>query len=41
VIIDAFLVRLILVPSLMTMLGKANWWLPKWLNKVLPKITLD
>ena len=41
VIIDAFLVRLILVPSLMTLLGRANWWLPKWLNKVLPKITLD
>ena len=41
VIIDAFLVRLILVPSLMTMLGKANWWLPKWLNAILPKITLD
>ncbi|MDP2287321.1 MAG: MMPL family transporter [Actinomycetota bacterium] len=41
VIIDAFLVRLILVPSLMTIFGKANWWLPKWLSKVLPKITLD
>jgi len=41
VIIDAFIVRLILVPSLMTIFGKANWWLPGWLNKALPKITLD
>jgi len=41
VIIDAFLIRLIFVPSLMTLLGKVNWWLPKWLNKILPRITLD
>jgi RND superfamily putative drug exporter len=41
VIIDAFIVRLILVPSLMTLLGKSNWYLPKWLNRVLPKITLE
>jgi len=41
VIIDAFLVRLVLVPSLMSLLGRANWWLPKWLNKALPRITLD
>jgi RND superfamily putative drug exporter len=41
VLIDAFIVRLVLVPSLMTLLGKSNWWLPKWLDKVLPKITLE
>jgi len=41
VIVDAFLVRLVLVPSLMTLLGKANWWLPKWLDRVLPRITLE
>jgi|694.fasta_scaffold17447_8 RND superfamily putative drug exporter len=41
VLIDAFIVRLVLVPSLMTLLGKSNWYLPKWLNKVLPKITLE
>lgn len=41
VIIDAFLVRLVLVPSLMTLFGKANWWLPKWLDRVLPKVTLE
>jgi RND superfamily putative drug exporter len=41
VIIDAFIVRLVLVPSLMSMLGKANWWLPGWLDRVLPKVQLE
>ena len=41
VIIDAFIVRLVLVPSLMSMFGKANWWLPKWLDRVLPTIKLE
>ena len=41
VLIDAFIVRLILVPSIMTLVGRSNWWLPRWLNKALPKITLD
>ncbi|MDI1290637.1 MAG: MMPL family transporter, partial [bacterium] len=41
VIIDAFIVRLVLVPSLMSLFGKANWWLPKPLDKVLPTIKLE
>ncbi len=41
VLIDAFLVRLILVPSLMSLFGKANWWLPGWLGKLLPKVAVD
>ncbi len=41
VIIDAFIVRLILVPSLMTIFGKANWWLPGWLDRVLPEVHID
>jgi RND superfamily putative drug exporter len=41
VIIDAFIVRLVLIPSIMTLLGKANWWLPKWADKILPKISLE
>jgi RND superfamily putative drug exporter len=41
VLIDAFIVRLILVPSLMSMFGKANWWLPKWLDKVLPEVHIE
>jgi len=41
VLIDAFIVRLILVPSLMSMLGKANWWLPGWLDRALPKVHIE
>ena len=41
VIIDAFIVRLVLVPSLMTMFGKANWWLPTWLANALPRISVE
>ena len=32
VLLDAFVVRLILIPSLMTIFGEANWWLPGWLG---------
>ena len=41
VIIDAFIVRLVLVPSIMTMLGKANWWLPGWLDRILPRVQIE
>ena len=41
VLIDAFIVRLVLVPSLMSMLGKANWWLPGWLDRILPTINVE
>jgi RND superfamily putative drug exporter len=41
VLIDAFLVRLVLVPSLMTMLGSANWWLPGWLARLLPRVEIE
>ena len=41
VIIDAFLVRLVLVPSVMNILGKANWWLPKWLDSRLPHFDVE
>ncbi len=41
VLIDAFIVRLVLVPSLMSMFGRANWWMPRWLDRILPTITLE
>ena len=41
VFIDATVVRLILVPSAMELMGKANWWAPKWLVRVLPTIRVD
>jgi RND superfamily putative drug exporter len=39
VLLDATVVRMLLVPSLMVLFGARNWWLPKWLGRVLPQIT--
>jgi RND superfamily putative drug exporter len=39
--IDATLVRLILVPAAMELLGEWNWWLPKWLDRLLPHVGLS
>jgi RND superfamily putative drug exporter len=36
VFIDATVVRLALVPAVMELLGAANWWMPRWLERVLP-----
>ena len=33
VLFDAFVVRLVLIPSLMTIVGEPNWWLPGWLSR--------
>jgi RND superfamily putative drug exporter len=41
IIIDAFIVRTFVVPSLMHLSGKANWWLPKWLDRVLPDLHVE
>ena len=41
VLADAFLVRMTLVPAVMTLLGKAGWYLPKWLDKVLPNVDIE
>ena len=36
VLLDAFILRTILVPALMHLSGRANWWLPGWLDRTLP-----
>lgn len=41
VFIDATIVRLILVPATMELLGRANWWLPGWLDQRLPRINVE
>jgi len=41
VFVDATLVRMILVPATMELLGARNWWIPKWLNRILPKIDVE
>lgn len=39
--LDATVVRMILVPATMALLGRANWWLPAWLDRLLPHVSLD
>ncbi|WP_327732745.1 MMPL family transporter [Streptomyces nojiriensis] len=37
IFIDATVVRMVLVPATMTLLGRTNWWLPRWLDRMLPR----
>ncbi|MES2172258.1 MAG: MMPL family transporter [Actinomycetota bacterium] len=41
VAVDAFLVRMTLVPAVMTLLGRAAWWMPKWLHRLLPNMDIE
>ncbi|HEX5614957.1 MAG TPA: MMPL family transporter, partial [Acidimicrobiia bacterium] len=41
VFLDATVVRMILVPATMALLGDANWWLPRWLDRILPHLDLE
>ncbi|WP_445528928.1 MMPL family transporter [Streptomyces cyslabdanicus] len=41
VALDAFVLRTLLVPALMHLLGRANWWLPRRLDRVLPRISIE
>jgi putative drug exporter of the RND superfamily len=41
VLVDATVVRMLLVPSLMVLMGRANWWLPRWLDRILPRIHIE
>jgi RND superfamily putative drug exporter len=41
VFIDATIVRMVLVPATMELLGDRNWWIPAWINRLLPKINVE
>jgi putative drug exporter of the RND superfamily len=41
IIIDAFIIRTVLVPALMHIMGRSNWWLPGWLDRVLPRLNVE
>jgi len=41
VLFDAFVVRLLLVPAFMSLLGKAAWYMPKWLDRLLPNVDVE
>ena len=41
IFVDATIVRMVLVPATMELLGKANWWLPAWLGAVVPHVPVE
>ena len=41
ILVDAFIVRMTIVPAVMTLLGKSAWWMPKWLEKRLPHVSIE
>jgi RND superfamily putative drug exporter len=41
VLMDAFILRTVLVPALMHFFGRANWWMPKWLDRVVPHVAVE
>jgi RND superfamily putative drug exporter len=41
VFLDAFVLRTMLVPSLMHLLGKSNWYYPRWLDRITPRVSVE
>jgi putative drug exporter of the RND superfamily len=41
IFVDAVFIRMAVVPSVMMLLGESNWWFPKWLDRVLPRLSVD
>jgi RND superfamily putative drug exporter len=41
ILVDATLVRLVLVPAVMQLLGERNWWLPRWLDRLIPRTEIE
>ena len=41
VLVDATIVRMVLVPATMELLGDRNWWIPKWLDRILPRLDVE
>jgi RND superfamily putative drug exporter len=41
IFIDATIVRMLLVPAVMHVLGNANWWMPKWLDRRIPELAIE
>jgi putative drug exporter of the RND superfamily len=41
VLVDAFVVRMLLIPAAMHLLGKSAWWFPKWLDRIVPNVDVE
>jgi RND superfamily putative drug exporter len=41
IFVDAYIIRTVFVPAVMHMLGRANWWVPAWLDRALPRLHVE
>jgi RND superfamily putative drug exporter len=41
ILLDALIVRSVIVPALLLITGKANWWLPAWLDRIIPRLNVE
>jgi putative drug exporter of the RND superfamily len=41
IFLDATIIRMVLVPAVMQLLGDRNWWIPNWLEKILPRLDVE
>jgi putative drug exporter of the RND superfamily len=41
IFLDATVVRMVLVPAIMQLLGARNWWVPAWLERILPRLDVE
>ncbi|AEF38664.1 MMPL family transporter [Hoyosella subflava] len=41
ILFDAFIVRMVIIPSVMSLLGDKAWWLPRWLDRILPNVDVE
>ena len=41
IFLDATVVRMVLVPAVMQLLGNRNWWIPDWLERILPRLDVE
>ena len=41
ILVDAVVIRMAIVPALMKLLGRSNWWYPRWLDRITPRISVD
>jgi putative drug exporter of the RND superfamily len=41
IFVDAYVIRTVFVPAVMHVLGRANWWVPAWLERILPRLHLE
>jgi putative drug exporter of the RND superfamily len=41
ILLDAFLIRCLIVPAVMQLLGDRAWWMPAWLRRLLPRVAIE